>query len=62
LLLPKSNVEYYTGLEYMTFQINPNNTHVWEIYFDYDISPGYFSWVAPINSKLSHVGLVKKNQ
>lgn len=58
-LLPKDKIEYFCGFEYVT-EYKPKDKEMWEIYLDYKISPGYFSWIAPINSNLSHIGLGKR--
>jgi len=60
-ILPKENITYYSGLEYIAEGIKPKDKHMWEAYIDYDISPGYFSWITSAGTNLSHIGLLKKN-
>ncbi len=59
-LIPKEDVVYYAGLEYIANGIKTKDKNMWEVYLDYDIAPGYFSWVLPTNTNLSHVGVAKK--
>jgi len=58
--LHNQKVNYYHGLEYIVDGMKIEDEHAWQSYFDYNISPGYFSWISPINRKRSHVGILKK--
>lgn len=56
----KKKIDYYVGLEYIAEGINVEDKNAWQIYFDQNISPGYFCWITPVNRKIAHVGLLKR--
>ncbi len=53
--------ELYTGLEYIAECDNIKNEHMFQAYFDYDICPGYFAWIAPRNHNTAHIGVLRKS-
>lgn len=57
--LPKNNFRYYAGLEYLANWKGIKDVLYWQVYFDLQIAPGYFSWIAPINKKTAHIGILK---
>jgi digeranylgeranylglycerophospholipid reductase len=58
--LPKNNFEYYAGLEYLANWKDIVDKSIWQIYFDLQIAPGYFFWVAPIDENSAHIGILKE--
>jgi digeranylgeranylglycerophospholipid reductase len=58
--LPKSNFEYYSGLEYLANWKNTDKPSFWQLYFDSKLAPGYFFWIAPVDEYSSHIGILKR--
>ncbi len=50
----------YSGLEYIAKCNNIKDENMVQVYFDYEICPGYFSWIAPNNDKVAHIGVLRK--
>lgn len=55
----RQNMEYLTGLEYTVEGADVEEKHFFRVYLDSNISPGYGSWIMPINETTVHVGLLK---
>jgi len=56
--IPFSKQKLYAGLEYIA-NVKFNKLNYWYMYFDYNIAPGYFSWIAPSNNQKFHIGVFK---
>ena len=55
----KSKQVLYTGLEYIA-KCDVRDEHMFDVYFDYQICPGYVAWVSPNNSDRAHIGVLLK--
>jgi len=58
--LPKNNFEYFAGIEYIANLSEIEDQNFVQGYIDLNISPGYGFWVAPIDLKTAHIGLIKE--
>ncbi len=51
--------KYLIGFELMVEGLKPKNLKYWELFFNYDIAPGYTTWIAPHTNNKSHIGLCR---
>lgn len=51
--------KHLAGIEYIVEGTDIIEKYFWKVYLDAGISPGYFSWIAPINDTSAHIGLLK---